>query len=385
LLLVANKFQTGFDQPLLCGMYLDRRLAGIQAVQTLSRLNRAHPGKDTTYILDFANSADEVLAAFRTYYETAQLEGVTDPNIIFDLRAKLDGGGWYDTFEVETVVKVLMDPKASQGQLQSALAPVADRLLKRFSAAKAKRASALEGKDEAAVQEAKDEMDALDLFKRDLGAFIRLYAFLSQMFDYGNTDIEKRYLFYKHLVRLLDFGRERDTVDLSQITLTHHAVKPLGKAKLILGDGEPEKIVPIGEVGSGSVQEKQKARLREIVDRLNELFGNETTDEDQVVFVMDVLKGKILQSKDLQQQAEANSEAQFAASPTLDAELMNAIIDAMDAHQKMSQMAIDSLKVRAGLKDILLGPGKLYEALRARRGTMGPTEPDHEGNAVAPF
>jgi type I restriction enzyme R subunit len=348
-------------------MYVDRRLAGIQAVQTLSRLNRAHPGKDTTYILDFANSADEVLAAFKQYYETARLEGVTDPNMIFDLRAKLDGGGWYDTFEVETVVKVLMDPRATQGQLQGALAPVADRLLKRFSAAKAKRAAALEGKDEAAAQEAKDEMDALTLFKQDLGAFIRLYAFLSQMFDYGNTDIEKRYLFYRALVRLLEFGRERDTVDLSQITLTHHAVKSLGKARMALGEGEAEPIAPVGEVGSGSVQEKERALLREIVQRVNDLFGNETTDEDQVVYVMDVLKGKMLQSEDLQQQAEANSKAQFEASPTLDTELMNAIIDAMDAHQKMSQKAIGSLKVRAGLKDILLGPGKLYEALRERR------------------
>ncbi len=366
LLLVANKFQTGFDQPLLCGMYVDRRLAGIQAVQTLSRLNRAYPGKDTTYILDFANSADEVLAAFKQYYETAELEGVTDPNIIFDLRSKLDGGGWYDTFEVEAVVKVLMDQKATQGQLQGALGPVADRLLKRFSAAKAKRVSALEANDEAGAKEAKDEMDALNLFKADLGAFIRLYAFLSQMFDYGNTDIEKRFLFYKHLVRLLDFGRDRDTVDLSQITLTHHAVKSLGKVKMPLGEGEGEAIAPVGEAGSGSLQEKQKALLREIVQRVNDLFGNETTEEDQVVYVMDVLKGKILQSADLQQQAMANSEAQFTASPTLDSELMSAIIDAMDAHQRMSQKALDSLKVRSGLKDILLGPGKLYDALRAR-------------------
>jgi type I restriction enzyme R subunit len=366
LLLVANKFQTGFDQPLLCGMYVDRRLAGIQAVQTLSRLNRAHPGKDTTYILDFANSPDEVLAAFRTYHKTAQLEGVTDPNIVFDLRAKLDAGGWYDTFEVEAVVKVLMDPNGTQGQLQGAIGPVADRLLKRFSAAKAKRASALEGSDEAAAQEAKDEMDALTLFKGDLGAFIRLYAFLSQMFDYGNTDIEKRHLFYRHLVRLLDFGRERDTVDLSQITLTHHSVKPLGKAKMTLGEGEAEPIAPVGEAGSGSVQEKQKALLREILQRVNDLFGNETTDQDKVAYI-EVLRGKVLQSEFLQEQAEANTKARFAASPTLDKELEDAIIAVMDAHQKMSYQALNDPKVRAGLKDILLGPGKLHEALRQRR------------------
>jgi type I restriction enzyme R subunit len=90
ILLVANKFQTGFDQPLLCGMYVDKRLAGIQAVQTLSRLNRAHPGKDTTYVLDFVNEPAEVLAAFKTYYETAELSATTDPNLVYDLRAKLD-------------------------------------------------------------------------------------------------------------------------------------------------------------------------------------------------------------------------------------------------------------------------------------------------------
>jgi len=117
ILLVANKFQTGFDQPLLCGMYVDRRLAGIQAVQTLSRLNRAHPGKDTTYILDFVG--DDILKAFRTYYQTASLEDVTDPNLVFDLRAKLDALGHYDDFEVERVVEVELDTGVETGRPNS--------------------------------------------------------------------------------------------------------------------------------------------------------------------------------------------------------------------------------------------------------------------------
>ena len=123
LLLVANKFQTGFDQPLLCGMYVDRRLAGIQAVQTLSRLNRAHPGKDTTYVLDFVNSAEDILKAFKTYYETAELEAVTDPNLVYNLRAKLDATGHYDDFEVDRVAAVEVDPKAKQGDLVAAIEP----------------------------------------------------------------------------------------------------------------------------------------------------------------------------------------------------------------------------------------------------------------------
>lgn len=135
ILLVANKFQTGFDQPLLCGMYVDKRLAGIQAVQTLSRLNRAYPGKDTTYILDFVNSAEEVLEAFKTYYATATLAGVTDPNLVYDLRAKLDATGHYDDNEVERVVTVEMNPNGAQYELNAALEPVADRLLKRYAVA----------------------------------------------------------------------------------------------------------------------------------------------------------------------------------------------------------------------------------------------------------
>jgi type I restriction enzyme R subunit len=366
LLLVANKFQTGFDQPLLCGMYVDRRLAGVQAVQTLSRLNRAYPGKDTTYILDFVNSSSEVLEAFRTYYETAELEGVTDPNIVFDLRAKLDAGGWYDTFEVERVAAVAMDPKSTHGDLTGAVGPVAERLLKRFAAAKAAKDAAGELGDVKAAAAASDEMNALALFKQDAQTFIRLYTFLAQMFDYGNTEIEKRFLFFKYLVRLLDFGRERVVVDVSQLVLTHHTLKKLGKEPMILADDEDHKIAPVSEAGSGSLQEKQKALLREIIQRVNDLFQGDLTDGDQLVYVNDVIKGKLLESEELTTQARNNSKSQFAASPTLDDELLNAIIDALDAHQKMSQQALDSKKVRAGLKDILLGPGQLYETLRRR-------------------
>jgi len=364
LLLVANKFQTGFDQPLLCGMYVDRKLAGIQAVQTLSRLNRAHPGKDTTYVLDFVNSTQEVLGAFKTYYDVAELEGLTDPNLIFDLRAKLDATGHYDAYEVDRAAGVLMNPKATQGDLISAMEPVADRLLKLYAAAKARWASAVEREDEKAIRETQDEMDALVLFKGDLGSFIRVYTFLSQIFDYGNTEIEKRYLFFKHLIRLLEFGRERDTVDLSQLVLTHHTLKNLGKQNFTLNEGEAPKLPPVGEVGSGSVQEKQKALLNEIIAKVNDLFEGELTDDDRLVYVNNVIKGKLLESQDLATQARNNTKAQFANSPTLDDAILNAVMDALEAHQSMSKQALDSDKVRAGLKSILLGPAQLYEALR---------------------
>ena len=132
ILLVANKFQTGFDQPLLCGMYVDKRLAGITAVQTLSRLNRAHDGKDTTYVVDFVNDPEEILTAFKAYYDTAELEDVTDPHLVFDLRMKLDALGFYDEFEVNRVVEVEFNPKAKQSDLAAALEPVISRLLQRY-------------------------------------------------------------------------------------------------------------------------------------------------------------------------------------------------------------------------------------------------------------
>ncbi len=369
LLLVANKFQTGFDQPKLCGMYVDRRLAGIQAVQTLSRLNRSHPGKDTTYILDFVNSSEEVLAAFRTYFETAELESATDPNLIFDLRAKLDAAGHYDDLDVERVVKVELDPKATQGQLISALEPVADRILKAFNGARQALTTAMATANTQGEANARDHMGALELFKGDMGAYLRLYSFLSQIIDYGNTDVEKRAIFYRRLLPLLVFGREREGVDLTGIKLTHHTLKNEGKRDLTYAAGDAPKLLGMSEAGSGGIHEKEKAILDEIIARVNELFGADTTDSDQLVYVNQVLKGKLLESDELIQQASNNTKAQFASSPTLGKELLDAIMDALAAHNSLSKQALGSPKIQDGLKDALLGPGQLYEALRARSRT----------------
>ncbi len=368
LLLVANKFQTGFDQPKLCGMYVDRRLAGIQAVQTLSRLNRAHPGKDTTYILDFVNSSEEVLTAFRQYFETAELEAATDPNLIFDLRAKLDAAGHYDDFDVDRLVKVELDPKATQGQLISALEPVADRILKAFAGAKQALIIAKASENARGEADAKDHMAALELFKGDMGAYLRLYSFLSQIIDYGNTEVEKRAMFYRRLLPLLAFGREREGVDLSGVKLTHHTLKDQGKRDLVYAPGPAPKLPGVNEVGSGGIHEKEKALLEEIIARVNDLFEGEITDDDKLVYVNNVIKGKLLESDELVLQASNNSKAQFSNSPTLTNEIMNAVMDALAAHSNMSRQALESAKVREDMKDVLLGPGQLWEALRARAG-----------------
>ncbi|MFY0480684.1 type I restriction endonuclease subunit R [Achromobacter marplatensis] len=366
LLLVANKFQTGFDQPLLCGMYVDKMLGGIQAVQTLSRLNRAYPDKDRTYILDFVNEPADILKAFKTYYETAELEAVTDPHLVYDLRAKLDASGCYDEYEVDRVAQVDLDPHGTQKQLDAAIAPVADRLLKRYKVAQQERLAAEEKHDDKVAKAAKDQLEALLLFKNDMGAYVRLYAFLSQIFDYGNTGIEKRFLFYKRLIPLLEFGRERDTVDLSKVVLTHHTLRSRGKQPMGLKADGSYALPPMDAVGSGSVQEKQQAYLVEIIEKVNGLFEGELSEGDQLVYVNGVLKGKLLENETLAQQAASNTKEQFANSPDLGKALVDAIMDAFEAHQAMSTQALGSAKVREGLKDILLGPGQLYESLRDR-------------------
>jgi type I restriction enzyme R subunit len=362
LLLVANKFQTGFDQPLLSAMYVDRRLGGIQAVQTLSRLNRAHPGKDTTFVVDFVNEPEEILAAFRQYHTTAELADVSDPNVVLDLRNKLDATGFYDAFEVERVARVAVNPKATQGRLDAAITPVSSRLVTRFKHAQAGFAAGADGSKAQAA--AKGEMDALVLFKRDLGSYVRVYEFLGQMFDYGNTAFEKLYLFARLLLPLLDYRREREGIDLSALRLTHHKMRDLGQQRLNLaGADAPEGLKPVTDVGSGEPQDRQKQRLADIIAALNDLFEGELTDGDRVAFT-ETIRSKLMESDTLRAQAAANSREQFGNSPDLRNELLNAIIAAMEAHGSMSRQALNSESIQAGLLAVLLGPGGLWEALR---------------------
>lgn len=371
ILLVANKFQTGFDQPLLCGMYVDKRLAGIQAVQTLSRLNRSYPGKDTTYVVDFVNETADVLAAFKTYHTTAELSATTDPNLVYNLRAKLDAAGHYDGFEVNRVVSVVLNSNAKQGELVAALVPVQDRLMERYKAAQQAMKIARERQDDGAIADAQDELNALILFRADMGAYLRLYTFLSQIFDYANTDIEKRAIFYKRLLPLLEFGREREGIDLSKVVMTHHTLKNQGKNTLPLNEGETPKLDPITDAGSGSLQEKQKAFLAQIIEKVNDLFDGDLSDNDKLVYVNNVIKGKLMESERLRQQAANNTKEQFSNSPDLQTELLNAIMGALDAHNLMSTQALNSETVQGGLKDILLNNAGLYEALRERAGGDG--------------
>ena len=365
LLIVANKFQTGFDEPLLCAMYVDKRLGGIQAVQTLSRLNRCYPGKDQTYVVDFVNDPADILAAFKPYFETAELSGVTDPYIVNELKAKLDGQALYDTFEVDRVVNVALKGKrAKPSELDAATTPVASRLLTAY--AEAKKAFETAGEDAKKEKAAKDTMDSLILFKSDIAAYVRIYGFMSQIFDYGNTDVEKRSIFFRLLYPLLTYGREREGVDLSALKLTAYTIKSIGDPTLNLATGDQVKIDPTDEGGSGEVQDKAKIALSELIAKVNDLFEGDLTPGDKLVYVNDVIKGKLMESEKLAEQAANNTKEQFAASPDLDKEIIGAVMDALAAHTAMSNQALRSDKLRTDIKDVLLGSGKLWEGLREK-------------------
>ena len=133
-----------------------------------------------------------------------------------------------------------------------------------------------------AAEAAQHQLDALRLFQRDMAAFQRLYTYLSQIFDYGNTAVEKRSIFFRQVLRLLEFGREREGIDLSKVVLTHHTLKNRGKQPMLLSEGETPTLEPITEAGSGIVQEKQKALLNEIIQRVNDLFEGDLTDHDKL-------------------------------------------------------------------------------------------------------
>ena len=181
-----------------------------------------------------------------------------------------------------------------------------------------------------------------------------------------NTAIEKRAIFYKRLIPLLEFGRERESIDLSKVKLTHHTLRSGGKAAMSLSVGEKPLLAPVTEAGSGSVQAREKAYLSAIIEKLNTLFEGDLTDDDQLVYVNHVIMGKLLESARLVQQATNNTKEQVANSPDLRTELRNALIEALDAHTLMSSQALNSETVQAGILDILLNHARLWETLRDR-------------------
>ena len=348
IMLVANKFQTGFDQPLLVAMYVDKKLSGISAVQTLSRLNRVTEGKDQTYVLDFVNEPEEILAAFKQYHTEAELSGVTDPDIVHDLQTKLDGSGIYDASDVERAV-VAWVGKVSHEELNASVAPARSVFRERYRAA-------VEAGDKAA-------QDALDMFRKDLGSFIRAYDFLSQIIDYQDTDLEKRSIFYRLLIRVIRADNQnRDRIDLSEVVMTHYKLQKQQKADLRLSEGETELLDPVREAGSGTAHDPQKVRWAEIIEQVNGFFeGSGLSDADQLSVAETVLN-KALENDVLRGQAEANLKTDFYSSPKIIRTVEDTIIEAGEQHAKGIGWLLSSDKLPEFI-DVLRTMG-MYEKFR---------------------
>jgi type I restriction enzyme R subunit len=257
ILIVANKFQTGFDQPLLHTMYVDKKLGGVNAVQTLSRLNRVHPGKEETMVLDFANEADEIRKAFEPYYDRTLLSEATDPNLLYDLQAKLGEFHVYTTDDIERFARDYFDPKATQERLHADLAPAVDR-----------------------YQEATSE-DRRE-FRSYLGEYARLYAFLSQVISFTDAELEKLYLFGRLLLRKLPADRDQLPVEIQQnIDMDSYRLQQTSKGGIRLEKGT-HQLEPIKDKQVFGPELPQVEPLSQILKDLNERFGTDFTDSDKV-------------------------------------------------------------------------------------------------------
>jgi type I restriction enzyme R subunit len=313
ILLVANKYQTGFDQPLLTAMYVDKTLSGVTAVQTLSRLNRTAPGKDFTYILDFVNKPEEILAAFLPYYRDAQLSDVTDPNIVHDIQTKLMHAGIYDANDVERVVTLFLQTEGRRGNnaLSSAMAPSKDRFWGAF---------------ERAVSEKNNvEVDRLLDFRKTVESFIKAYGFLSQLYNYEDTELEKHFIFLKFLSREIRDSRRRSEIDLSGVSLNAFGIKKGSTINLQLTE-DGGTIAPTVSSGGGVPVDPEMALLSQAVARLNDLFESDLiSGSDTRAFVIWISE-KASENATLKTQAKANSLDQFLASPDLQKTLIETVV-----------------------------------------------------------
>ena len=257
-LVVANKFQTGFDQSLLHTMYVDKKLGGVSAVQTLSRLNRIHPPeKRGTAVLDFANEAEAIRAAFEPYYETTLLSEQTDPNLLYDTQGRLLQFEVYTEAEVDAFATLFADRKTTQDQLYAALAP----MVTRFS-------------------ELPDD-EQLEC-RGQLTDYVRLYAFIAQVLPFADADLEKLYVFARHLRRLLKMDPEPLPREVQQnIDMESYRIQETSKGGIGL-DRNAGPLHPISAKGVRGISPEELEPLSRIIAELNERFGLNLGPEHRV-------------------------------------------------------------------------------------------------------
>jgi type I restriction enzyme R subunit len=266
-LLVAEKYQTGFDQPLLHTMFVDKRLAGIQAVQTLSRLNRMHPLKEDTFVLDFVNDREEIREAFKVYYEGAEMGEQVDPARMYAIKGELDASGIYLDEEIERFCAVYFKPKQRQSAMDHQTMNAAlDPAVSRFKVRQ------------------KDNEEEAELWRGKVQAFLNLYGFLSQIIPYQDSDLERLYVFLRHLAAKLPRRKSGPAYQFDdEVRLDYYRLQKISEGSISLKDGEARRLDGPTEVGSGLVR-PQPVPLSQLIDVVNERFGTDFNQADQLFF-----------------------------------------------------------------------------------------------------
>jgi type I restriction enzyme R subunit len=309
ILIGAEKFQTGFDQPLLYAMYVDKTLTGLAAVQTLSRLNRTHEGKDGTFVLDFRNDAEDIRKSFEPWYGKT-VAPPTDPNLLYDTRHELDHFDVLRPDEVEKAIKLLLG-RNNHGRVLGALAPAIDRFL------------------------------ALDLQKQEsfrdaLNRFVRTYSFLSQVVAFADTKLEREYLFCKALSSFVK-PKTGGVLDLGEkVELTHLRLEQTFEGSISLTEEEGEVTTFFSGLGKQHVPEQEA--LSQIIARLNERFGTDWDPEDRLFF--DTVAEKLIKRPDVQQKAAANDEENFGL--VLSKEFMEGVVAQLGTSEDMTLKFINN-------------------------------------------
>lgn len=280
-MVVAEKFQTGFDQPLLHTMYVDKKLHGVRAVQTLSRINRTHPDKEECMVLDFANEAETIQDSFQPYYEETLLSEGTDPNLLYDYQQAVTDFHLFSDEEMDAVVGELLSEEPDQAKLYSLMSPVVDRF---------------EGTEE----------DEQELFRSALTDYVRLYKFLSQLLTFEDADLEKLYLFGRLLRRVLPYDQEelpreiQDKIDLDSLRINKTREGAIG---LVPGPGvtDPRK----SKKPDVTRKEEEEEPLSRIIRELNDRFGANLSENDKIS--LRNLEEKLAGKPELEASIKANS------------------------------------------------------------------------------
>ena len=328
-LLVAEKYQTGFDQPLLQTMYVVKRLAGVQAVQTLSRLNRIAPGKSRTFVLDFVNEEDEIYKAFKPYYETTPVGENADPHRLSELQHRLLEWAIYTPDDVTSFAEVWYrrrrDHSASDHRVMNA---VLDAVVQRFQ---------------------DREEEEREEFRGQLKAYRNLYAFLSQIIPYQDTDFERLYAFVRNLLaKLPPPGDGEGFVLDDEVALRFFRLQQMSQGSIDLSGGEADPLKGPTDVGTASAKDEE-VTLSSLIERLNERFGTDFTEADQLFF--DQIRASAENDETITEAARANSFADF--STYLDRVLDELFIARMEGNEGIFSRVMRDAEFRSAAHEHL--------------------------------